>query len=594
MIRTSRWASVLMSTLGCLGCASDDVTTDDLLLDDPPTLDLGRFHVPEAMRAAFVRTPGLLTLDASDGRFLMELGEASLRFADDAALRAHLVELGATPGESGALELHTEQRGEVHWWDETERALYRITDPVAASLGGLYGAVIIGDREVCLDSDGECEGLASYLEPAMTPSAPTHDRQCSGGFCVEHHSFYNNVFGFWFRSGGNSRLTSGDPQGTLDIRECAAGSTLDASTLVETLTFDIRTGGDDLRGGSDNATAILVLRDGRRFTRPLNGGANWPNDSLRTVSWPVRSSVGRAITIGEIARVGLSTNFRGGIDGENWNVDQIAVRFSGAGVSGSLFAHAGSPFLRFTGSFREWTSAVLTDRPSSTSAISRLHVTLRTGGDDLRGGNDNVHGRAVVSGRTSTEIMLNGRARWADGSRNTVILPVPSGTDFGNLRGLDLRTTFGGGWNGDNWNLDELLVEAESGGRRFTVFHQTRAPLFRFTGSASRFSVTFPAPGGPRLCATRRPPVELSVALTLLATREGVTPPGVRDVLPQNFGEVTSRGEAFVEHAVFSLFGGNTGAPEGAINTAIGVCSLHRSPTGVARTGNGDQRGFCD
>lgn len=592
MIRTSRWASVLMSTLGCLGCATD-LATDDLLLDDPPTIDLGRFHVPEAMRAAFVRTPGLLTLDASDGRFLMELGEAPLRFADDAALRAHLVELGATPGENGALELHTEQRGEVHWWDETERALYRITDPVAASLGGLYGAAIVGDREVCLDSDGECEGLASYLEPAMTPSAPTHLRECSGGFCVEHHSFYNNVFGYWFRSGGNSRLTSGDPQGTLDIRECAAGSTLDASTLVDTLTFDIRTGGDDLRGGSDNATAVLVLRDGRRFTRALNGGANWPNDSLRTVSWPVRSSVGRAITIGEIARVGLSTNFRGGIDGENWNVNQIAVRFSAAGVSGTLFAHAGSPFLRFTGSFHEWTSAVLTDRPSSTSPISRLRVTLRTGGDDLRGGNDNVHGRAVVSGRTATEIMLNGGARWADGSTHSAIVPVPSGTNFGNLRGLDLRTTFGG-WNSDNWNLDELLVEAESGGRRFTVFHQTRSPLFRFTGSASRFSVTFPAPGGPRLCATRRPPVDLSVRLTLLATREGVTPPGVRDVIPQDFGEVSSRGEAFVEHAVFSIFAGNTGAPEGAINTAIGVCSSHRGPTGDARTGNGDQRGFCD
>jgi hypothetical protein len=592
---------MFVSTLGCFGCATGDVALEDAIpVESPeldaPTLDLGRFHVPEAMRTAFLRTsPGLLTLDASEGRFLLELGEEPLRFADDAALRAHLVELGATPGADGGLELRTEQRGEVHWWDETERALYRVTDPVAASIGGIYGVALVGDREVCFDSDGECDGLASYLEPAMTPSAPTHDRSCSGGFCVEHHSFYNNVFGYWFRSGGNSRITSGDPQGTLDIRECAPGSTLDPSTLVDTLTFHIRTGGDDLRGGSDNATAILVLRDGRRFTTPLNRGESWPNNSLRSVSWSVRSSVGRSITIGEIARVGLSTNFRGGIDGENWNVDQIAVGFSAGRTSGTLFAHAGAPFLRFTGAFHEWTSAVLTDRPSSTSPVSRLHVTLRTGGDDLRGGNDNVHGRAVVSGRTSTEIMLNaGAMRWADGSTHTAVVPVPSGTNFGNLRGLDLRTTFGGGWNGDNWNLDELLVEAESGGRRFTVFHQTRSPLVRFTASDSRFSVTFPAPGGPRLCATRRPPVDLSVRLTLLATREGVTPPGVREVLPQDFGEVSSRGEAFVEHAVFSVFAGNTGAPEGAINTAIGICSFHRGPTGDARTGNGDQRGFCD
>jgi hypothetical protein len=95
---------MFVSTLGCFGCATGDVALEDAIpVESPeldaPTLDLGRFHVPEAMRTAFLRTsPGLLTLDASEGRFLLELGEEPLRFADDAALRAHLVELGATPG----------------------------------------------------------------------------------------------------------------------------------------------------------------------------------------------------------------------------------------------------------------------------------------------------------------------------------------------------------------------------------------------------------------------------------------------------------------------------------------------------------------
>lgn len=588
----SRWSATLLSSACCLGaCATDSAPEPDAL--DPLVT---RFHVPLEMHASFLRPePGLLEIDASEGRFLMELDEEPRRFADQAALRAFVVEsFGATDETDGSLTLRTEQRGEVHWWDETERVLYRVTDPVAATIGGLYGEALVGAERACFDSDGECDGLASYLEPAMIPSAPTHERDCAGGFCVEHHSFYNNVFGYWFRSGGNSRITSGDPQGTLSIRECAPGSTLDSSTLIDTLTFDVRTGGDNLGGGSNNATAVLLLRDGRRFTRGLNEGAEWPNGSLRTVSWNVRAAVGRSITIGEISRVGISTNFRGGIDGDNWNVDQLAVRFSAGRVGGTLFAHAGSPFIRFTGATREWMSAVVTDRPSSTSPVSRLHVTLRTGGDDLRGGNDNVHGRAVVSGRTSTEVMLNaGARRWADGTTHTAIVPVPAGTTFGNLRALELRTTFGGGWNGDNWNLDELLVEAESGGRRFVLSHRTASPLRRFTGDSSRHTETFPAPGGPRLCASRSSAVDLAVHVTLLGTRESHVPL-VRDVVPMDFGRRTSRGEPFLEHAVFSLFGGNTGAPEGAINTAVGVCSTHEGPTGTFRTGNGSQRGFCD
>ncbi|MCA9612777.1 MAG: hypothetical protein H6721_21170 [Sandaracinus sp.] len=587
MNRYASWAATLFSSaLGLTACVGDDTAV-------PPDLDLGRFAVPAAMHAHFgQRTPGLLTIDAGEGRFLMELDEAPRHFEDDAALREHLVhEMGAVASDDGSLELRTEQRGEVHWWDETERALYRVTDPVAATLGGIYGAATVGDQTVCFDSDGECQGLASYLEPAMTPSAPTHVRNCSGAYCVEHHSFYNNVFGFWFRSGGNSRITSGDPDGTLTIAECTPGATLDPSALIDTLLFDVRTGGDNLEGRS-NADMVVFLRSGARFARSLNAGAEFPNNSLRTGSFPLRSMVGRSVRLDEIDRIGLATNFGGGVDGDNWNVDQLAVRFTGSGVSGTLAAHAGAPFVRLTGETRSWTSPSLSVRPSATAPVTRLIVTARTGGDDLRGGNDNVHARAVVSGRTSVEVMLNGGAKWSDHTSHTAVVPVPTGTNFGNLRGLNLRTTFGGGWNGDNWNLDELLVEAESGGRRFVVFHQSRNPLRRFTASAQTFGVTFPAPGGPRLCATRRPAVELAVHLTLLATREGFVP-GTRDVLPQDFGEVRATGEDFVEHAVFSLFGGNVGAPEGAINTAIGVCSGHRGPTGAATTGNGDQRGFC-
>ncbi len=61
-------------------------------------------------------------------------------------------------------------------------------------------------------------------------------------------------------------------------------------------------------------------------------------------------------------------------------------------------------------------------------------------------------------------------------------VPLPASVKPGDVRGVRLETTFGGGMGGDNWNLDHLEVESrdETGGSR--LFVQSAAPLFRFTG----------------------------------------------------------------------------------------------------------------
>jgi hypothetical protein len=573
------------------GCSVDARTAPSGEVE--PVAAPAEASIPAAMQPLFVaKAPGVLSIDAREGRFLMELAAERRSFQDEAAFRAFVREsLGAVDGTGGALVGRTEQEGELHWWDEGGKVLYRVTDPVAATIGGRSGEVFVGGAPLCFDPDGVCDGLPSYLEPVSKQSAPAIVRETRGDYTVESHSFYHNVFGYYLRAGGNTKIVHGDPFGALEIRECTPDAIANPSTVISSLTVDIRTGGDDLRGGSQ-ATAILVLADGTVWRRPLNSGAEWKNDALHSVVW----ALPRAVTAGEIRRFGIETNFGGGTSGDNWNVDRLAVRWSGPAGSraaGTLLVRDGRPFLRLTGDVRSWSTPVDVRSPAANTPVGRLFVTIRTGSDDLRGGNDNAFARLVIDGRTTTATMINGRARWVDRSTNTVELAVPSGTTFGNLRGLELSTNFGGGLGGDNWNVDEILVEAETGGVRRTLAQLGGTPLVRFTGDRRDWRTTFPVPGGPRLCATRRPAQELSVAVTLLSTREGVTPPGVRDVVPLDFGMRRTVGETWVEHAVFSVFGGNTSAPEGAINTAIGVCSSHDGPTGPARTGSGDQRGFC-
>lgn len=94
---------------------------------------------------------------------------------------------------------------------------YRITDPLLACVGGVYGLAVIEGKRVCIDPDQTCDdGYASYLEPVVEKTIPTHRSTCgptsSNGtsVCVQHHSFWNDdtVFARYTRHGANIHFTS--------------------------------------------------------------------------------------------------------------------------------------------------------------------------------------------------------------------------------------------------------------------------------------------------------------------------------------------------------------------------------------------------
>lgn len=115
-------------------------------------------------------------------------------------------------------------------------------------------------------------------------------------------------------------------------------------------------------------------------------------------------------------------------------------------------------------------------------AADLITVVLGTGGDDLRGGNDNVHVTVYANdGRVIGRVEnANGLQRQADHTFKHVGIRLKGATSA-DIGAIQLDTTFTGGIGGDNWNLDSLRVTPQ-GNPREVIFEARGAPLFRFTG----------------------------------------------------------------------------------------------------------------
>lgn len=131
------------------------------------------------------------------------------------------------------------------------------------------------------------------------------------------------------------------------------------------------------------------------------------------------------------------------------------------------------------------------DAPVVTN-VSQVKVTIKTGDDDLRGGDDNawIRFRRANGDTIQGEFKLNAGAKWDNGSVHSVDLtfnPAVSLLDFHSLR---VRTNFAGGCCGDNWNVDRLQVEFKDAAG---VWQPLRPPLHgyplvRLTGDKQTYT----------------------------------------------------------------------------------------------------------
>lgn len=129
---------------------------------------------------------------------------------------------------------------------------------------------------------------------------------------------------------------------------------------------------------------------------------------------------------------------------------------------------------------------------SNNGLVKELRLEICTGGDDLRGGNDNVH--AIVNLKNGTSQIfhnINGTHRWVDYYTETVPVILEPAVPLNQIKSLTLKTTFGGGIGGDNWNIDSLRIIAKDGSTSREVYEKSGSPLVRFTGSNTPFEAFF-------------------------------------------------------------------------------------------------------
>jgi hypothetical protein len=278
----------------------------------------------------------------------------------------------------------------------------------------------------------------------------------------------------WLTANGNPlvRFTGNIHDWSNPVRQSAA----DVGKPVRELNLTVTTGSDDLRAGTgpdDNADVILTTTTDQTIKiSNINQSQNWGNDSVHSVTLPTPAG----LTADKIANFDLHTQFGGGMGGDNWNVNELNLQAtldnSGPANGNSnpqpvqltLVNQNGNYIVRFTGSTHDWSTPVNNTAADAGKSIVNLNLTIITGSDDLRGGNNSSDNADVIltlsNGQTISVDNINAGQDWGNNSVHTVSLQIPNGLHANDIVKFALHTQFGGGMGGDNWNVNGIKLTA--------------------------------------------------------------------------------------------------------------------------------------
>lgn len=313
-------------------------------------------------------SPGRLHIEAEKDRFLFPLPDNVRTFPTLDSLESFLRSSLSAKTEIKNkkilnFKVETTQVGSAYWPNPRNKLLYKVNDPILAFLGGSSGKIRVAGQTICIDPDKSCDnGIASYLHPIVIPTLPTHINECSlsGDACVQYHSFFNKVdLGFFKYAGhgANSKVTRGRGAAFERATICddADVEVID-DPFIEQLQVTIRTGGDDLRGGNDNAIAVIGLNNTATGTLEpdpiLNRRGRWADNSVHTV---IIEGFPENTRLSNLTSFTIKTSFSGGIAGDNWNMDSIIVRAVTSSGLQTIINRSGTPLVRFTGDDKERT-----------------------------------------------------------------------------------------------------------------------------------------------------------------------------------------------------------------------------------------------
>ncbi len=122
-------------------------------------------------------------------------------------------------------------------------------------------------------------------------------------------------------------------------------------TSIETT---IGVGGDDLRGGGDNAKVVITFKNTAQklVFNNINTNQNWGNFSEHQFISNQVNSIANT-TANDIKTVELWHTGGGGMGADNWDIDKFTLSITVNGITKQLVDVTGTPIHRFTGDTRK-------------------------------------------------------------------------------------------------------------------------------------------------------------------------------------------------------------------------------------------------
>ncbi len=282
------------------------------------------------------------------------------------------------------------------------------------------------------------------------------------------------------------------------------------------LDVDLKTGADNLEVKSFQENLeirIVVQNHADIIVKDANKNQTWPNNSIRRISFALPPDI-NADAIKEIQiyrkQLGSADNFKA-TTADNWDLQSISATATlvNNGVKTKtefekiVTTRRGKPLFRFIyergdnefeGTVCKKQFVVKTANsptaPDESAVTSNavLNISVGTGGDDLRGGNDNA--KLVFSFKSKPQkLSIPNIFRSANlpnfSERNrTIEMPNTANLDISDIKEVELHHSGGGGMGADNWHIDKIKISITKNDETKVLIDRVGAPIHRFTGDS--------------------------------------------------------------------------------------------------------------
>ncbi|HCL82336.1 MAG TPA: hypothetical protein DIC22_00105 [Chitinophagaceae bacterium] len=283
----------------------------------------------------------------------------------------------------------------------------------------------------------------------------------------------------------------------------SAASQPDCNAQELVVTF--KSGDYGLRGGDDNCHVMLQFNDGtvQQFLN-VNRSQPWPANTTHTAElWladPLPLSAFKNIIF-----YTKSCDGSNGIPCNNWNLNQVTITARGGFPDAIVLTQIGNPLLKrfsgkdFSGTYYFTNLPACTpgngnvnmEEPETGSATTnQLLINIRTGNDDLQGGDDNLSiSVSYRDGTSQTFSNVNAGINWPVNSTNTATINLNKTVRRSDIMRLELRTKNCQEGSCDNWSFQGITVTAKGYNTEQVIYQQSGNPIYLFTGSNNVYSI---------------------------------------------------------------------------------------------------------